>query len=112
MHCTTWGIRLHHALIDLHVYALTVKPVPDFAILALNTNIPEKATVTPQKACRPVQPSFNIAPAIGLPRRRPIAIGTKSMPIRTPRTFKDGESVTVTVGGSETKVPEKKLPDY
>ena len=90
-------------------YALTGQVAPTFAHLAAQIQIPEKATTAPQNACKSVHPDPNKTTAIGLPTRRPAEIGTNSMPIRTPITDSDGDRVTATVGGRETKVPEKKL---
>ena len=37
-----------------------------------------------------------------------MAVGTKSMPIRTPTTLKEGQRLMVTDGMRDTKLPEKK----
>ena len=71
--------------------------------------ITETPTDAPQKTLRPDHPLRRIAPAIGLPTSKPNAIGTKSIPIRTPMTCGWGERVTDTVEGRDTKLPEKNL---
>lgn len=86
---------------------MTLRSQPHFAILAAIMKPVASATVTPQKAWRAGHPFRRMAPAIGLPISRPMAVGTRSMPIRTPNTPRDGQRVTVTVGERETKVPEK-----
>ena len=90
-------------------YAFKVNLHPTFDTLAATIMIPEMISKTPQNASRPSHPRFRMAPAMGLPMSKPNEIGTKSMPERTPTTPMEGESVTITVGGRETKVPEKNL---
>lgn len=46
---------------------------------------------------------------MGLPTSKPIAMGTNIIPLRTPTTAREGESVKAMVGGRETKLPEKNL---
>ena len=94
---------------DYWAHVLLQKCKPDFANLAEATARPESATTKPQNICKPVQPVFKIAPAMGFPINSPIAIGMNSIPIRTPISSNDGHKVTVTTGGRDTKAPEKKL---
>ena len=70
---------------------------------------PETAIVTPQKASRFLHPERRIAPATGLPMSKPSEIGRKSMPLRVPKTLKEGDNVKTMVGGRETKLPVKNL---
>lgn len=83
--------------------------IPTLLNLVATRNIVDKPNITPQKACRPVQPPRRMAPVMGFPTSRPAAMGIESIPIRTPSTPMWGHNIVArTVCVRETKVPEKK----
>jgi len=90
-------------------YAHVIKRQPAFATLA-GYNIAALATIVhAQKSCRPKKsfPRPRIAPATGDPIRSPKPQAENTIPIRVPTISSRGESVTIVVGGSDTKDPVK-----
>lgn len=79
---------------------------PSFATLVTTRNVVDIANVARQKACKDTQLTLTSAPAVGFPIKRPTDTGTKSIPIRTPTTAKEGQSVIAQVGEGATKAPE------
>jgi len=86
-----------------------LKIKPTLAIFAAITTPAEINIVAPQKAFRLVHPLRRAAPARGLLMSKLKAMETNNIPLRTPTTPKEEESVKTTVGGRETIFFKKNL---
>jgi len=91
---------------DLRPQDLVLGAQPSFLTRAAIKKTVDTASAAPQKDCKDVQLIFTKAPAIGFPISRPADTGTKSIPIRTPMTLNDGQSVMAQGGVRATKAPE------
>ena len=83
--------------------------VPTLRYLVVKWKMADTISAAPQNACVPVQPLASMAPAIGLPMRRPKDMKIRHMPCQVPMTENDGHIMKQTTGGNGTKAPVKSL---
>ena len=94
----------------LYFYAFARIFGPILARRAATMQAPDKASDVPHQICKPIQlfRFHKMAPATGVPIKRPNPVKAKVMPIRVPSLVRLGERLTTVGPGRETNVPEKK----